>query len=176
MERLPSFLHEVGFFTKQNRTTNYSTSSADSNRCLLLNQTLKTPSRASLSSDGKESTGNVGDLDSIPGLGRSPGEGKGYLLQCSGLENSMDCIVHGVAKSWTQLSDFHSLTQSWKWVSQVVKNPPANARDIRDVGSNPGSGRSPGEGNGKPLQCPCLKNPTDGKEPSRLQSLGSQRV
>ena len=42
-----------------------------------------------------------------PGLGRSPGEGKGYPLQYSGLENSMDCIVHGVAKSWTQLSDFH---------------------------------------------------------------------
>ena len=46
----------------------------------------------------------------IPGLGRSPGEGKGYLLWYSGLENSMDCIVchHGVAKSGTQLSDFHS--------------------------------------------------------------------
>ena len=56
---------------------------------------------------GKESTCNAGDLDSIPGLGRSPGEGKGYPLQYSGLENSMDCIVHGVAKSWTQLSDFH---------------------------------------------------------------------
>ena len=50
---------------------------------------------------------NVGDLGSIPGLGRSPGEGKGYPLQYSGLENSMDCIVHGVAKSWTRLSDFH---------------------------------------------------------------------
>ena len=37
----------------------------------------------------------------------SPGEGNGYPLQYSGLENSMDCIVHGVAKSWTQLSDFH---------------------------------------------------------------------
>ena len=48
-----------------------------------------------------ESTCNVGDLDSIPGLGRSPGEGKGYPLQYSGLENSMDCMVHGVAKSWT---------------------------------------------------------------------------
>ena len=46
----------------------------------------------------------------IPGLGRSPGEGKGYPLQYSGLENSMDCIVHGITKSWTQLSDFHSLT------------------------------------------------------------------
>ena len=42
----------------------------------------------------------------IPGLGRSTGEGKGYPLQYSGLENSMDCIVHGVAKSQTQLSDF----------------------------------------------------------------------
>ena len=42
----------------------------------------------------------------IPGLGRSPGEGKGYPLQYSGLENSMDYIVHGVAKSQTRLSDF----------------------------------------------------------------------
>ena len=44
------------------------------------------------SSDSKESACNVGDLGSIPGLGRSPGEGKGYPLQYSGLENSMDCI------------------------------------------------------------------------------------
>ena len=43
----------------------------------------------------------------IPGLGRSPGEGKGYPLQYSGLENSMDCIVLGVAKSWKRLSNFH---------------------------------------------------------------------
>ena len=43
----------------------------------------------------------------IPGLGRSLREDKGYLLQFSGLENSMDCIIHGVAKSQTQLSDFH---------------------------------------------------------------------
>ena len=50
---------------------------------------------------GKESACNVGDLGSIPGLGRSPGEGKGYLLQYSGLENPMDSIVHGVAKSRT---------------------------------------------------------------------------
>ena len=49
----------------------------------------------------------AGDMDSIPGLGRSPGEGKGYPLHYSGLENSMDCIVHGVAKTQTQLSDFH---------------------------------------------------------------------
>ena len=54
-----------------------------------------------------ESTCNAGDLSSIPGLGRCPGEGKDYPLQYSGLENSTDCIVHGVSKSWTQLSDFH---------------------------------------------------------------------
>ena len=57
-------------------------------------------------SAGKESTSNVGDLGSIPELQRSSREGKGYPLQYSGLENSMDCTVHRVAKSWTQLSDF----------------------------------------------------------------------
>ena len=56
-------------------------------------------------STGKESTCNAGELGSIPGLGRSPGEGKGYTLQYSGLENSMDYTVHGVAESQTQLSD-----------------------------------------------------------------------
>ena len=58
-------------------------------------------------SAGKESTCNAGDLRSIPGLGRSPGKGKGYPLQYSGLENSVDCIVHGAAKSQTRLSSFH---------------------------------------------------------------------
>ena len=58
-------------------------------------------------SDGKESAYNVGDLGSIPGLERSPREGKGCPLQYSGLENSMDYTVHGVAKSRTQLSNFH---------------------------------------------------------------------
>ena len=56
-------------------------------------------------SAGKESACHVGDLGSIPRLGRSPGEGKDYPLQFSGLENSMDCIVH--ANSKIQLSDFH---------------------------------------------------------------------
>ena len=50
---------------------------------------------------GKESTCNGGDLGSIPGLGMFPGEGKGYPLQYSGLENSMGRIVHGAAKSLT---------------------------------------------------------------------------
>ena len=58
-------------------------------------------------SAGKESACNAGGLGLIPGLGWSPGEGKGYPLQYSGLENSMDCIVHGVAKSRTWLSNFH---------------------------------------------------------------------
>ena len=61
-------------------------------------------------SGGKESACNAGDPGSIPGLGRSPGEGNGYPLQDSCLENSMDraawwAPVHGVAKSWTRLSD-----------------------------------------------------------------------
>ena len=61
----------------------------------------------SCGSAGKECTCNAGDLGLIPWLGRSPGEGKGYPLQYSDPENSMDCIVHGVAKSWTGLSNFH---------------------------------------------------------------------
>ena len=63
------------------------------------------------------------DLGSIPGLGRSPGEGKGYPLWYSGLENSMDCIVHRVAKSQTRLSDFHFHCNVYlaysPWVSQA---------------------------------------------------------
>ena len=56
---------------------------------------------------GRESACNEGDLGSTPWLGRSPEEGKGCLLQYSGLENFVDCIVHGVTKSQTGLSDFH---------------------------------------------------------------------
>ena len=61
-------------------------------------------------SAGKESACNAGDLGSVPGLGRSPGEGKGYPRQYSSLENSMDCIVHGISKNQTRLSDFHFTT------------------------------------------------------------------
>ena len=57
------------------------------------------------SSVGKESACNAGDPGLIPGVVRSAGERTGYPLQYSGLENSMDCVVHGVAKSRTQLSD-----------------------------------------------------------------------
>ena len=66
---------------------------------------------------GEQSTGNEGDPGSIPGLGRSPGEAKGYPLQYSGLENSMDCIVHGVAKSRTRLNDFHF---TWQLITHYL--------------------------------------------------------
>ena len=59
------------------------------------------------SSAGEESACNEGDLGLIPGLGRSPAEGKGYPLQYSGLEKSMDYIVHGISKSQTWLNNFH---------------------------------------------------------------------
>ena len=72
-------------------------------------------------SAGKESTCNVGDLGSIPGLGRFPGEGKGCPLQYSGgfhgLENSMDCTVHGVTKSDTT---FHLSYPSYKPHSVMI--------------------------------------------------------
>ena len=76
-------------------------------------------------SDGKVSVYNAGDLGSIPGLGRFPGEGNGNPLQCSCLENPMDggalwATVHGVAKSWTRLSDF-TFTFSYFW-SHLISN------------------------------------------------------
>ena len=127
------------------------------------------------SSLSKASACDTGDPSSIPGLRRSAGEGEGYPLQYSGLENSMDYAIHGVAKS---LSDFHFLEEvrrrggaCWKecvcvcvWASQEVlveKNLPANAGDIRDVGLIPGSGRSPGGRHGNSLQYSCLENPMD---------------
>ena len=61
-------------------------------------------------SAGKESACNAGDLGSIPRLGRSPGEENGYPFQYSGLENSVDSIVHGVANNRTQLSNFRLIT------------------------------------------------------------------
>ena len=60
-------------------------------------------------SAGKESTYNVGDLGSIPGLGRSPGEGTGYSLQYSDLENSKDCLVHGVMDMTKKLNSYRKV-------------------------------------------------------------------
>ena len=72
-------------------------------------------------SAGKESACNGGDLGSIPGLGRSPGEGKGYPFQYSGLifQYSMDCIVHGVTKNQTQLSGFHLLESMYVLTAKI---------------------------------------------------------
>ena len=96
------------------------------------------------------------DLGSIPGLGRSPGEGKGYPLQYSGLENSRDCIVHGIAKSWTWLSDFHFTsshenpritTNCWTIINRKTAAAAAAAKSLQSClilcdpidGSPPGS-------------------------------------
>ena len=77
----------------------------------------------------------MGDLGSIPELGRSPGEGKGYPLQLSGLENSMDYIVHGVSKSQTRLSDFHFhfTFHPEKAIEKVMETIKSNHLDTKDV-------------------------------------------
>ena len=97
-------------------------------------------------SAGKESACNVGVLGLIPGLGRSPGEGNGYSLQYSDLENSTDGRVHGVTKSRAQLSNFHLRGFPG---SSVGKESTCNAGDPSSI---PGSGRSTGKGIGYPLQ------------------------
>ena len=122
-------------------------------------------------SDGKQSACKAGDLGSIPGLGRRPGEGNGYPLQSSGWENSMDrgawqATTLDTSKSWTRLSDYALNRLSSK------KNPPANAGD---VGSVPELGRSPGEGNGNPLRI-LVWEISWTEEPGGLQSMGSQKT
>ena len=110
-------------------------------------------------SDGKESACNSGDLGSIPGLGRSPGEGKGYPLQYSGLENSMDSRVHGVAKSRTQLCNFHFNNNIFGFPdSSAGKESAYNTGDLVSI---PGLGRSPAERKGYPLQYSSLENSMD---------------
>ena len=124
-------------------------------------------------SAGKESACNAGDWGLIPGLGRSPGEGKRYPLQYSGLENSMDCIAHGIAKSWAWLSDFHNLKSSQ--VALVVKNLPANAGDRREEGLIPRLERSPGGRYGNSLSILAWSIPWT-EEPGGLQSIGLQSI
>ena len=77
---------------------------------------------------GKESACNVGDLGPNSGLGWYPEEGKGYPLQYSGLENSMKYIVHGVAKSQTQISNFHFTTHLTLWLN-------SQCHVVEDVGA-----------------------------------------
>ena len=121
-------------------------------------------------SGGKESTCNAADLGLIPGLGRSPGEGKGYPLQYFGLEN------HGVTKSWTQLSNFHFTFTYYNWrgslVAQTIKNPPAMQETwVWSLGQE----NLLEKGKAHPLQYSCLENSMD-RGAGRLQSTGSQRV
>ena len=75
-------------------------------------------------SAGKESACSVEDLGSIPGLERSPGEEKGKILSYSGLENAMDCIVHGVSKSWTRMSNFHFQSSTLSIMSKIPEITP----------------------------------------------------
>ena len=113
-------------------------------------------------SAGKESACNVGDLGLIPGLGRSPGERKGYPFQHSGLENSRECIVHGVTESDTteQLS------------LSLVKNLPAKQETwVQSLGQD-----DPLEEEMAPHSSILAWIIPWTEEPGRLQSMGSQRA
>ena len=108
-----------------------------------------------------QESASVGDTSSIPESGRYPEEGNGNPLQYSCLENPMDrgawgATVHGVTKSRTGLSDFHF--HLCFLGGSVGKESTCHAGDPDLI---PGSGRSPGEGNGNPLQYSCLENPMD---------------
>ena len=107
---------------------------------------------------GKESTCNVGDLGSIPGLGIYPGGGHGIPLQYSGLENRHgqrsleDCGPWGLKE--LNMTEQLSTAQAYTWASQVVlmvRNLPTNAGGLRDTGSIPGSGRFSGVGHDNSL-------------------------
>ena len=111
------------------------------------------------------------------------GEGHGNLLRCSCLENPRDggawwAAVSGVEQSRTRLKRLSSSSSSSIRASQVllvVKNPSANAGDVRDLGSIPGLGRSPGGGTGNPLQHSCLENPMD-RQSLAGHPIGLQRI
>ena len=111
----------------------------------------------------KASACSAGDPGSIPECGKSPGEGNGSPLQYSCLENPMEegawwATVHGVAKSRTRLSNF-SYAVSWGF--PVGSDSKESACNVEDLSSIPGLRRSPGVGNGNPLQYSCLENPMD---------------
>ena len=128
-------------------------------------------------SAGKESTCNVGDLGSIPGLGISSGEGKGYPLPYSGLEDSMDCRVHGVTKSRTQLSDFHfhiPMKGFPRWSSG--KESACQHRRHKRRGFNPWIGKIPLEQEmATHSSIPAWKTPWT-EEPSGYSPLGCEEL
>ena len=118
------------------------------------------------SSGGKESACYAGDTSaggSIPGWGRSAREGKGYPLQYSGLENSMDCRVYGVAKSWTQPSDFHfwrnPVMQCWSCKANrlivMTEDPGSERRDVLPKVMRPVQAEPPFRTQ-SPCRCACL--------------------
>ena len=98
---------------------------------------VKSSSGFPCGSAGKESACSAGDLGSIPGLERSPGEGKDYPLQYSDLENSMDSIAYGVAKSWTWLSDFPFMMCPSLWKSPKCSTWRQSRKGENDLSSFP---------------------------------------
>ena len=104
----------------------------------------------------------VGSLKKLTELGALTKTKEAWVASSAGLQGKVS--VQGIAVH-TFPSDFQG---------GVIKNLPANAGEVRDVGSIPGLGRSPGRGLGNPLQYSYLENPTE--KPGRLQSIGSQRV
>ena len=116
-ERLPTPVFWPGEFHGQRNLAGYSPWG-----CKESNMTEQLSLCFPCGSAGKESACNAGNLGSIPGLGRSPGEGKGYPLQYSGLENSIDSVVHGITKSQTQMSDFHFLPFFFTFILLSVKS------------------------------------------------------
>ena len=106
----------------------------------------------------------AGDLGSIPGLGRSPGEGKGYPLQYSDLENSMDCTVHEVAKSWTRLSNFRfhwlqvcifNLLQSSDWWGSNSRDEQMGTKEANSCSGGPRVIQDPAAPCQGPLRLGC---------------------
>ena len=113
-------------------------------------------------SDGKESACNARDPDSMPGLGKSPGEGDGNPLQYSCLENFMDrgawqATVHGASVLLKIICDPLYISLGFPSSSDCK----ASSCNAGDLGLFPGSGRSPGERNGNPFQNSCLENSID---------------
>ena len=94
--------------------------------------------REACGTTGKESVHNAGDLDSIPRLGRSPGEGNGYPLWYTGLDSSMDRIVHGVTKSQKWLRDFYFQEEEWPYVdskdADICKPEETSQRELNQLG------------------------------------------
>ena len=121
-------------------------------------------------SAAKESTCNVGDLGLIPGLGRSPGERKGYQLQYSGLENSMDYIVHGVTESG--MTERLSVSLWFILVAQMVKSLPAiQETRVQSLGQEvPLEKETVTYSSILAWKIPWME------EPGRLHTMGSQRV